>query len=259
MQSETLKASWAEKGFLKLPGFYSADQAEMFQQWASELADYPQLKNKWMLYYESSMLDNSKLLCRIENFLEFHPGFKDVLLEERLILLLSMLLNDQAVLFKEKINFKFPGGNGFAAHQDSPAFAALGQVYHVTAMISIDETNPANGCLEFAPGLHTKGVLPQESNGDLDHGLENSVQWEAVPTQPGDLLVFDSYIPHRSSPNRTGSPRRVLFATYNRLSDKDKRNEYYTTKRKYFPPDYEREAGIDYSAANPFNLGNPIK
>lgn len=33
----------------------------------------------------------------------------------------SQLFEEEAVLFKEKINFKLPGGCGFFAHQDTPA------------------------------------------------------------------------------------------------------------------------------------------
>ena len=36
------------------------------------------------------------------------------------------------ILFKEKINLKLAGGQGFAAHQDAPAFDLFGQSAHLT-------------------------------------------------------------------------------------------------------------------------------
>ena len=45
----------------------------------------------------------------------------------------------QALLFKDKINFKGPGGGGFDAHQDATAYATdkLAST-HITAMVAID-------------------------------------------------------------------------------------------------------------------------
>ena len=57
--------------------------------------------------------------------------------KDNLFSILEQLFEEPAVLFKEKINLKLPGGNGFKAHQDAPAFAAFKQIFHITAMISI--------------------------------------------------------------------------------------------------------------------------
>ena len=61
------------------------------------------------------------------------------------------------------------------------------------------------------------------------------------------MVLFDAYVPHRSAPNLTDSPRRVLYLTYNKASEGDHRERYYADKRKSFPPDCEREAGKDYA------------
>ena len=39
--------------------------------------------------------------------------------------------------------------------------------------------------------------------------------------QRGDAIFFDSFIPHRSYPNSTEEPRRVLYVTYNAASAGD--------------------------------------
>jgi len=66
------------------------------------------------------------------------------------------------------------------------------------------------------------------------------------PARPGDVAFFDSYVPHRSGPNLTAEPRRVLYVTYNRASEGDHRLRYYADKRKSYPPDCEREPGKQY-------------
>lgn len=140
------------------------------------------------------------------------------------------------------INFKMPGGDGFKAHQDVQAgwdrYASL----HITAMVSIDASTVENGCLEVVPGQHNKGLIG-ESWKPLD---EDALDYIKLPTRPGDAVFFDSFAPHRSEPNNTNRARRVLYVTYNRLSEGDHRRQYYDDKRLSYPPDCEREPDKEY-------------
>jgi ectoine hydroxylase-related dioxygenase (phytanoyl-CoA dioxygenase family) len=112
-------------------------------------------------------------------------------------------------------------------------------------MIAIDETNEQNGSLEMLPGKHKHGMLGKmwAPLSDQDTGGEDYV---SVHCQPGDAVFFDSYAPHRSAPNHTDKARRVLYITYNRLSEGDSRVAYYAAKRKSYPPDIERDPDRDY-------------
>ena len=73
-------------------------------------------------------------------------------------------------------------------------------------------------------------------------------------------MAFDSYVPHRSGPNRSAALRRLLYVTYNPASQGDRRAEYFARKRRAFPPECERtpSAAPDPESAI-FNLGNPIR
>ena len=215
---------------------------------------------KWMKYFEQAT-DNSnqRMLCRIENFLEYHDGWQSVILSERLFAILEQLFGEPGVLFKEKINLKLPKGNGFKAHQDAPAFAAFEQKYHITAMISIDESTLENGCLEMAYGQHLHGLLKMSTDMTLDSEVIEHLSWEHLTTQAGDLVLFDSYIPHRSGVNNSQNARRAAYVTYNPLRGGDKRDEYYKNKREVFPPEVERIPGKDYSNSGVYNIGNPIQ
>ena len=173
--------------------------------------------------------------------------------------LISELLDEPAVLFKEKINFKLPGGAGFEPHQDAPAFTSFGQTLHITAMLSIDATTPENGCLEIASHPGEMTTLACASDLTIAPELAAGLDWQPVATQPGDLLLFDSFLPHRSGPNRTDAARRAAYLTYARAVEGDHRQAYYAQKRAVFPPDVEREPGRDYGPAGVFNVGNPIR
>ena len=80
--------------------------------------------------------------------------------------------------------------------------------------------------------------LPEEETGSMD--------FKPYPTQPGDIIYFDSYAPHKSSQNLTDRARRLYFSTYNRLSEGNHLEAYYSDKRKNFPPDIEREVNKNY-------------
>ena len=76
----------------------------------------------------------------------------------------------------------------------------------------------------------------------------------------GDIVLFDSYVPHRSGANQSAVPRRALYVTYNPASAGDRRSDYFERKRRAFPPECERDpdAAPDPESAV-FNLGNPIR
>ena len=65
--------------------------------------------------------------------------------------MLAALFDEPTVLFKEKINYKHPGGGGFAPHQDATAYRFVD--HHISCMVPLDPATPASGCLYVAPGF----------------------------------------------------------------------------------------------------------
>ena len=230
-------------GYILVRALYGPDEMADITSWTDEVSNYPEMPGKYMMYFEQSRLDTrQRILCRMEDIEPFHAGFSRLFNSERMLGCVSLLFGEDAVLFKDKINFKMPGGDGFKAHQDVQAgwddYAAL----HITALLTIDPCTPENGCLEIAAGFHNRGLI-----GDKWKPLpEDELDYTAIPTAPGDAIFFDSYAPHRSKPNQTEYPRRVLYVTYNKLTDGDHRRRYYDDKRRNYPPDCEREADKDY-------------
>lgn len=72
--------------------------------------------------------------------------------------MLQRLSGSQMLLFKDKINYKAPNGNGFTAHLDAPAYNHICKVEHLTINIAIDDATPANGCVEVVVGSHKMNV-----------------------------------------------------------------------------------------------------
>ena len=246
MLTEEQIRSFRRDGYDIVPAMYDVASVGKIATWTEEILGWPELPGEHMVYYEDSLIAGAdRVVSRVENFCPFHAGFDDLIRTGAMIDAVSQLLGEAAVLFKEKINMKMPGGDGFKAHQDAQAGWNVYSDFHITALVSIDAATTTNGCLEMAAGWHDRGLIGNEWQ-PLDDGEGSEIKYHSCPTQPGDVVLFDSYAPHRSAPNLTQSPRRVLYVTYNRRADGDHRAQYYADKRKSFPPDVERETGKEY-------------
>jgi len=238
-------AAFKHDGYLVVPGLYSPDEVAQIQSWTEEIAAWPETPGRHMMYFEHEPVTNQRLLNRMENFSPYHQGFADLFAGEKMLGSVSQLLNEPAVLFKGKVNFKLAGAGGFEPHQDVQAGWEIYGSLHITAMVSIDACTIENGCLEMVAGAQGKGFIGNSWEPLSDEHMKG-MDFQPVLTKPGDAVFFDSFAPHRSGPNESNDPRRVLYVTYNRLSEGDHRQAYYEAKRKSYPQDCEREAGKEY-------------
>lgn len=230
-------------GHLVVRGAFSPAEAASFQRWAEEVAAMPELPGRQWVYHERSLKqENQQLISRIERIQPFHAGFRQ--LAEALRAPVSQLLGEPAVLFKEKINFKMPGGDGFKPHQDSQAGWDKYADFFINVMVSIDAATIENGCLEIVAGHHRRGLF--RSWEPLNAADMEGMEFVPVPCAPGDLIFFDCYAPHRSEPNLSDSIRRLYYVTYNKLSAGDWQAEYYADKHRNYPPDIERDPHKTY-------------
>ena len=236
-------------GFLLLKKLFSKEEMEPINK--SIVKFSKMLPSNWefgkeMAYYETNTEnENERILCRIEKYVDYHSEFQKLTNSKKILNALEDLLGGQCILFKDKINFKRPGGGGFRPHQDVQARWDDFTEYTMSAMISTDRSTPENGCLEVAPGQHKRGLI-----GKYDRPLEGEdlkdMKFEMVPTEIGDVLFFDHFTPHQSKPNKSNKPRSNIYLTYNLLSKGDHRTEYLDRKRRELPPDNERKEGMKF-------------
>ena len=226
--------------------------------WEREVHQWPRVKGKWMPYDEINQ-NGERQLMRTENFVDFHEGWKGLVCGKNLIGILEQLSgqvsprlymggwalyltlfgpSQEMLLFKDKINYKLPFGNGFQAHLDAPAYDHIGRIEHITANIASDAATPENGCLEVVPGSHKMDV-EFSHGGHISEAWERAQFWVSVPLERGDMLIFGSHLAHRSARNLTSAKRASLYATYHMRSDgEDLRAKYYAHRRVNFPPDH---------------------
>jgi ectoine hydroxylase-related dioxygenase (phytanoyl-CoA dioxygenase family) len=221
-------AFFAETGWL-LTDTLDAEGVALLREWADEVAAWPAEGDGWLHHRE--LTDDGAKLCRSENIIPFHTGLRLLLTSGRLLADASMLLGQPAVLYKEKINYKLPGGAGYAPHQDAPAYRFVET--HVSCMVAIDDATVDNGCLEVVSGRH-HDVLPTDDTGCIRDDVVAAMHWAPVEVRAGQTLWFHSRTPHRSGPNGSAAARRALYPTYNAAAEGDRRDDYYRQKLAEF-------------------------
>lgn len=216
---------YRQQGWLLTEMLAAAGQAEL-RHWVEEVAAWPDDGDGWLHHRE--MTNAGAKLCRSENLIPFHAGLRELLTSGSLVETASALLGEPAVLYKEKINYKLPGGAGYAPHQDAPAYRFVD--VHVSCMVAIDDATTGNGGLEVAAGMH-HSLLPTDDVGCIRPDIAATLHWIPVDVRAGQTLWFHSRTPHRSGPNESPHPRRALYPTYNAASEGDLRADYYHQKR----------------------------
>lgn len=232
------KQHFDEQGYIVLRvDEHKTVDPKTLQSWTEEVSNLPLEKGKWMPYNEVSSTGERQLM-RTENFAPYHAGFNSLLFGDQLRSILAQVTGEEMLLFKDKINYKLPGGNGFDAHLDAPAYDHIGRIEHTTANLAIDAATIPNGCVEVVPGSHRMDVK-LEHGGKIDAEWEAAHEWMPVELEAGDLLIFGSHLAHRSAKNTTDKARRSVYATYACASDgRDLRDRYYADRREHFPPDH---------------------
>jgi ectoine hydroxylase-related dioxygenase (phytanoyl-CoA dioxygenase family) len=237
---------YKKNGYIICRNFFKAKTFKKILNAVNQIEKYKNAKNKWMKYYDMSLKNKKKkILTRIENFIDYQKDFKKIFSNPSFKYQLKKIAGYKVVLFKDKINFKNPGGQGFKPHQDATIWRNM---YNIKSFFSfalaIDDSTVKNGCLEFSK-FNKKKLLSKPWK-EIDKKVEKKLAWETVEMKAGDVVIFNDYSPHRSSDNLSNKKRRMLFFTYNSKKYGDHRQRHFDDKRKNFPPNIERKKGAKY-------------
>ena len=253
LDAET-RAHWEVSGWVRLRAAVEPATIDDLRVAVDELTAWAGNDGPGLHHFEQT--DHGPRIARSEHFADVHPMLGRFVRGPLIGDVLTELFGEPAVLFKEKVNYKHPGGGGFAPHQDATAYRFVD--HHISVMVPLDPATVANGCLWFATERQP-APIPADDRGRVPAELVEQLTWRPVPARPGDLVIFDSYAPHYSETNTTRQPRRALYLTYNAASRGDFRRRYYEDK----VAEFEREgdsfgnARVRISVSDDF-LGKPV-
>lgn len=242
-----------ENGYLLLKDFFNQEEANDIKKWKESLENLPEEKGKWMIYFEE--IDNKNMRSRVENFINYKQDIKEFI-NNKIRPVLEEICESEMIIFKDKINWKYSQGNGFKAHQDHPAWSDFNASRFYSTALFGNASTIENGCLQVVDAKNNLGSFNE--NGCIPEDIENTFDWKYLESTPNDLLIFDSFLPHRSSKNISNNSRSIFYFTFNKLSEGDYYDGYVENKRKHFPPPIERTRLINIDN-NRYNLGNPLK
>ena len=249
--SQEQKTDFQKRGFIVLKHYFDNDVVDQLSIWLDELSQKAPNEGPEAKYYEKSPISAENLLVRAEYLLGEHNQEKtDLLLNETTLSCLEDLFGEPPVLFKEKANYKLPGCRADKLHQDQAAGWNAYTDFFISMAIVVDENRKDNAALSFmCSGNYDKSLMSDEwtplTMDDPPYQPED--EYMLLEAQPGDIVFFDSYVPHGSPANTSESQRRNIYLTFNKASDGDLRQQYYDDKWKSYPPNQVSTARIDTS------------
>ncbi len=230
-----------ERGFATLkkflPNSYAKPIRQHFESLLAQAAHtHPAENDSWLQLPSGLLLMEPNRLQHQWTKLEFIAGadryFRD-LANGPIADIVSSAFGERFALFKDKINIKLPGSGCFPPHQDFESYRHYPPRFHVTAMLTVEKMDIENGCLQFATNYremtrmnfstifdsvadnHLLRFHPDgPSRGNILESISRLLHWLPIETEQLDLLLFDSFVPHRSTANQSSFMRPAIFFTY---------------------------------------------
>ncbi|HMF28553.1 MAG TPA: phytanoyl-CoA dioxygenase family protein [Candidatus Cybelea sp.] len=167
--------------------------------------------------------DNREIVLGIEPFAHLSEPLDRCAHDSRLIdPMRDLLANDDLMLFTEKLNVKRGHvGGPIVLHQDYPYWVGVAEDADQvgTAIVFLDDSTIENGCLEVVPGSHRDGETRRKQiegfgANEMDKNQYDESKLVPLEVPAGSVAYFNSFLVHRSLPNRSAQDRRALLYSY---------------------------------------------
>lgn len=208
--------AYEDQGFVRLPGFAPPSTCDAMLERVIEITNDPGSA----IVLPEANLDGRE----VSKVFKLHRDsvFADFCRDAKVTDLVAELVgSEQLDCFLSQFIFKNPGAWGQPWHQDSYYFPFEPARPITGVWLAVSEATLTNGCLHVVPGSHREPVhehVPDARPGAnygyveiVDHDMSGSVP---VLMDPGDLLLFDSHLMHRSTDNQSAGIRAAMVYHY---------------------------------------------
>jgi len=227
------------------PSLLDPVELAALRAWTAEVEAWPAGSHVWGHYAEHTA--RGPRICRTENVSACHEGFAS-LVDGPLRDCAADAMGEPVAAFKDKVNYKQPGGAGFSPHQDKVAYPGVRRVMSI--LLAVDDCSVESGCLWIAGGVEE--VLPVDDRGVVRADVAATLDWLVAELRAGDALCIDGLAPHYSETNRGDEPRRVLVASYAPVREQYSRDDYYERRRSTMDTKTERDGRFRISTLADF-------
>lgn len=222
---------YREHGYVMVPNVLEADETERYKRRAREivLGDIPEeAANRLVkdIQYAKGHLpmpdDPEHALWKIINPDRFDAVMAECLRLPRVLDAVSSLIGDDLLAFLLMYIYKPPGVSQSVHpfHQDAAYFPFKPQKLCLGVWIPLDPVDEDNGSLSIIPGSHRDPIHGHEIREGINfgalaaQGIEGNETFHhkalTLEMPPGDCLLFNTRLLHRSGGNRTQRHRRVV-------------------------------------------------
>jgi hypothetical protein len=233
---EQAVAGYVASGFGLIRGLLPTDEVDRLIRESERL---------WR-YYEAAGPGNLRLgirvdrsgrpvLDRLDPVADVSAVFEALNRDPRFTAIAESGLGGPVTVMKEKLIYKWPGTRGFGPHRDQAYTTVKSGVPGcevLTLSLALDRADRATGPTEFFPSLRTRQTAaPADEPRDVAEEALLGVESCMPETEPGDVVLFDGQIPHRSDWNRSDHSRRIYMISYVPARYPHARKNYYAARR----------------------------
>ena len=227
--TEDQKNSWNRNGFILLKNFCSENICSEMNSSVIDIIDkmvgtedacsHAYAKDGYIGIREMKPNPEAKTIHdEMSKIFRLHGKgvFNEFINNKRLLDILEDVLGENIDCFLSQYIFKNPGAWGQPWHQDSSYFP-FDRYPQVGAWIATSPATIENGCLVILPGSHQEHLhehLPDDREGSnygyteiKDQDFSNEIP---LTLEIGDLLLFHSFLMHKSYDNKSRSKRTAV-------------------------------------------------
>lgn len=203
-----MKADFKKNGYVYLKNVFSKAEITELEQMLKEASlsvNSEDILDKGNLKFHSVLMRKSEKL-------------RQFISQQKIIDLLTPIAGPDIWVRWDQAVEKKPGAGTFPWHQDNQ-YSQLKDA-HFQFWISLTTMTADNGGLWVVPGSH-KGALPYDNIDGHVVYQGNTANAEFISAEPGDVVIFSSYLLHSTTPNITQESRWAYVIEYMQMGDID--------------------------------------
>ena len=219
-------ATFREQGFVSVPQITSPEEVARLQGVLTRLFDE---RAGWKEGAQFDLVSpdddaDDTTLTQIINPVNYAPELRDTQFRANAASIAQQLLGpDMTPSFEHTILKSADVGSPTPWHQDEAYRASDAFDYEqISIWMPLQDSNAAQGCLQYIPGSHKRGVLPHRRVNDDPrvHSIEcEPDQFDprdgvAAPLPAGGAVIHSGRMVHCAGPNTTATPRLAYVLAF---------------------------------------------
>lgn len=220
--SEVQIKQYKENGFTIIPDFLDEKELNMVRSVCDQSIEAIESDMRSRNISEDR-INVYKKKYFINNARKKHPELCGIVFSEKTAAICKSAIGENAYLHNEQFVVKMTDtATSFAWHQDSGYSVYQGGAEkhkpYITFWIALDDMSYENGTISVLP-FHrspSRGLIEHIWKKELNSmvGYEGEDEGDLVNVKAGTLVIFSSFLLHKSGANTTNKPRRSYFIAF---------------------------------------------